>query len=231
MSRPLRLRSDDELVALFRAGSDEAFAALHDRYRPRLDAFIGRLLAGVRDDTEDVLQDVFMRAYRGLRRDRREMNLRAWLYRVARNRCIDELGRPPAAAPLEDDGHASLHDPIAEALTREELRRLVADIGRLPARQRSALLMRELEDVPYADVAAALEVTIPALKSLLARARMGLLAAAAARDDDCREIRDELRRARERGVKTPARAGRHLHHCMACREFRSTPPSSRRAPA
>jgi RNA polymerase sigma factor (sigma-70 family) len=228
MTRLLRLRSDEQLVALFRAGSEEAFAALHDRYRTRLGAYVRRLLGGAREDAEDVLQDVFVRAYRGLRRDGRPMNVPAWLYRVAHNRCMDEMRRPRALAPLEDDARVSWHDPLAEALRRDELRRLVQDIGRLPAQQRSALVARELSDVPYADVAAALDVTIPALKSLLVRARTGLVAAAAARDADCGEIRDELRAARERGVKAPARAGRHLRDCAACRAFR---PAARRAAA
>ena len=66
-----------------------------------------------------------------------------------------------------------LHDPIAAADQRESLRRLVADVRRLPEQQRSALLMRELGGMPYADVAAALGVTVPAVKSLLVRARIG----------------------------------------------------------
>src|SRR3954467_12242439 len=97
----LRLRSDEQLLAYFRRGNDEAFRVLHDRYRQRLFAYVRQMLsAGSRQDAEDVLQDVFVRAYGALRNDSREMNVRAWLYRVAHNRCIDHLRRPvpPAAA-------------------------------------------------------------------------------------------------------------------------------------
>src|SRR5438067_12444637 len=91
----LRLRSDDQLLALFRDGDDEAFGILHDRYRQRLFGYVRQMLsAGSRQDAEDVLQDVFVRAYGALRADGREMNVRAWLYRVAHNRCIDQLRRP-----------------------------------------------------------------------------------------------------------------------------------------
>ena len=94
----LRLRSDEQLLALFRAGSEEAFGAIHDRYRQRLFAYVRQMLSRrSRQDAEDVLQDVFVRAYGALRADEREVNLRAWLYRVAHNRCIDHLRRPTPA--------------------------------------------------------------------------------------------------------------------------------------
>ena len=71
----LRLRSDEQLVALFRAGSDDAFRVLHDRYRQRLFAYVRQMLSThSRQDAEDVLQDVFVRAYGALRADGREVN-------------------------------------------------------------------------------------------------------------------------------------------------------------
>ncbi len=110
----LRLRSDEQLVALFRAGSDEAFGVLHERYRQRLFAYVRQMLSATsRQDAEDVLQDVFVRAFGALRADRREINVRAWLYRVAHNRCIDYLRRPvPAPAEVFETSRKPLHDPI-----------------------------------------------------------------------------------------------------------------------
>src|SRR6188472_3510521 len=127
----LRLRSDEQLLALFRAGHDEAFRVLHDRYRQRLFAYVRQMLsAGSRQDAEDVLQDVFVRAYGALRNDAREMNVRAWLYRVAHNRCIDHLRRPvPPAVELFEVSRKPLHDPVEEAQRREDLARLVEDIS------------------------------------------------------------------------------------------------------
>ena len=108
----LRLRSDDQLVALFRAGSDEAFRVLHDRYRQRLFAYVRQMLSvHSRQDAEDVLQDVFVRAFGALRGDTRDVCVRAWLYRVAHNRCIDHLRRPDAA------GRRDLRD-VAQAAAR-----------------------------------------------------------------------------------------------------------------
>src|ERR687894_1156000 len=153
----LRLRSDEQLLALFRAGREEAFGAIHDRYRQRLFAYVRQMLsAGPRQDAEDVMQDVFVRAYGALRADSRDVNLRAWLYRVAHNRCIDHLRRPtPPAAEIFEMSRKPLHDPIEEAQRRDDLARLVEDVGRLPAQQRSALLMREIDGMSYADMAGA----------------------------------------------------------------------------
>ncbi len=225
----LRLRSDDQLVALFRAGSDEAFGVLHDRYRQRLFAYVRQMLSGhSRQDAEDVLQDVFVRAFGALRNDKREINVRAWLYRVAHNRCIDHLRRPhPPASEIFEMSRKPLLDPVDEAQRREDLKRLVADVGRLPAQQRSALLMREIDGLSYADLAGALDVTVPAVKSLLVRARVGLVEAQESRDADCGEIQRDLLASYDRGVKASGRARRHMRECHACRDV--PPGPARRA--
>ncbi len=214
----LRLRSDDQLVALFRAGDDDAFAVIHDRYRQRVLAYTRRMIPG---EAEDVTQDVFLRAYRALRTDERQISLRAWLYRIAHNRCIDELRRPaPAPAEQIEVATSERDDPVVQAGRRESFRRLVDDLGRLPDQQRSALLMRELEGLSYADIALSLGVTLPAIKSLLVRARMSLAEAGEARSAACVDIRADLARSCDRGVRMSGRARRHLHDCTGCRAYR-----------
>ena len=227
----LRLRNDDQLLALFRAGSEDAFGVIHDRYRQRLFAYARQMLSpGSRQDAEDVMQDVFVRAYWALRADDREINLRAWLYRVAHNRCIDHLRRPtPPAAEIFEMSRKPLHDPIEEAQRREDLARLVEDVGRLPEQQRSALLMREIDGMSYADLASALDVTVPAVKSLLVRARVGLVESAEARDADCCEIRDDMMASYDRGVKASGRARKHMRACAGCREYRQALRGMRRS--
>jgi RNA polymerase sigma factor (sigma-70 family) len=216
----LRLRSDEQLLALFRAGHDEAFRAIHDRYHKRLFAYARQMLPAAQD-AEDALQDVFVRAYSGLRASDRELALRAWLFRVAHNRCIDELRRPAPPPPeVLYLVRSTIYDPIAEVELRESLRRLIADVRRLPDQQRSALLMRELGGVSYSDVAASLGISVGAVKSLLVRARIALAQAADARDTACSEIRDELVGAHERGVRPNAITRRHIRDCTGCRSFR-----------
>ena len=218
----LKLRSDEQLVAVFRAGNDEAFRVIHDRYRQRLFAYVRQMLAGSRSDAEDALQDVFLRAYNALRADDRPVALKAWLYRVAHNRCIDQLRRPvPAPADVFEISRPLMPDPMAETERRDDLRRLVADVQRLPEQQRSALLMRELEGLTYADLAETLDVSVPAVKSLLVRARIGLVEAAEARDTACCDIRGDLALSFGKGVRASAKARRHMRECAGCREYRT----------
>jgi RNA polymerase sigma factor (sigma-70 family) len=223
----LRLRSDEQLVAMFRAGSDEAFRAIHDRYRARLLAYTRQMLRGAAGDPEDALQDTFMRAYRSLRANDRPVLLRAWLYRIAHNRCIDELRRPcPLPSELAADAEpafgapSATREPPAVAERSAALARLVADVRTLPTQQRSALLMRELQGLTYEELASALSVSVPAVKSLLLRARTGLIDIALARDTPCIEIRDELVCAADRGVRISGRARRHCGECAGCDAYR-----------
>jgi RNA polymerase sigma factor (sigma-70 family) len=216
----LRFRSDEQLVALFRAGHDEAFRAIHDRYHKRLFAYARQMLPG-RQDAEDALQDVFVRAYFGLRASDHQLALRAWLFRVAHNRCIDELRRPAPPPPeLLQLVRTTVHDPLAEVDLRESLRRLVEDIRRLPEQQRSALLMRELIGMSYSDLSASLGISIGAVKSLLVRARVALAQAAEARDTSCVRIREQLVEAHDRGLRPNANARKHMRDCTACKSFR-----------
>ena len=218
----LRIRSDEQLVTFFREGNDDAFRVIHDRYRPRLCAYTRQMLAGTGQDAEDAVQEIFMRAYYGLRANNRELALRAWLYRIAHNRCIDELRRPHATVVEAIEALVpGVQDPVARAEQRDALRRLIADVQRLPDQQRSALLMRELSGMTYADVSGALGVSIPAVKSLLVRARVSLAQASEARDTACAHIREDLILSHDRGVRTSGLARRHMRDCTECRRFRS----------
>jgi len=222
----LRLRTDEQLVCAFRAGSDDAFRVIHDRYQGRLLAYARQMLRGSGGDAEDALQDVFVRAFRSLRATNRPILLRAWLYRIAHNRCIDELRRP-IAVPTELDGETpraaaaltNTQDPSVVAERSETLARLVDDVRTLPAPQRSVLLMRELQGMSYQELADALGVSIPAVKSLLLRARTGLVDLRLARETPCPDIHTDLVTAVDRGVRMNARARRHLRDCSGCRAY------------
>jgi RNA polymerase sigma factor (sigma-70 family) len=218
----LRLRSDDQLVALFRSGDEEAFRVIHDRYRQRLFAYARQMLGGSRYDAEDAIQDIFVRAYSGLRANDRELALRAWLYRIAHNRCVDELRRPAPPPPeVIELVRSPILDPTVAAEQRESIRRLLADVQRLPQQQRSALLMREFGGMSYADLSEALDVSVPAVKSLLVRARVGLVQALDARNTACSEIREAVVIAHDRGQRPNATARRHMRDCGQCRQFRT----------
>jgi RNA polymerase sigma factor (sigma-70 family) len=218
----LRLRSDEHLVSLFRAGREDAFEAIHERHRRRLHAVAARALRSSGADAEGVVQETFLRAHRSLRDDRRPVDLKPWLHRVVRNLCIDELRRNRVpTTELEDGDRAGAGEDIYSTLSRRhELRRLIEDLTDLPEQQRAALLMRELDGLSHEEVADALEVTPAASRQLVKRARSGLVAAAEARDADCAAIRDVLLTAHDERRRPSEHAVRHVKGCSACREFR-----------
>src|SRR3954451_5211188 len=112
----LRLQGDERLLALTRRGNSAAFEALVQRYESRLLAFCRHML-GSREDAEDVLQEVFTASYNAILADDRPINARPWLYRIARNRCLNHLRRPVPVGQdsmdiFERDGGQSTSDAV-----------------------------------------------------------------------------------------------------------------------
>ncbi|HEY2603783.1 MAG TPA: sigma-70 family RNA polymerase sigma factor [Thermoleophilaceae bacterium] len=217
----LRLQSDEKLVALIRRGNHGAFEALVDRYNSRLLAFCRHML-GSTEDAEDVLQEVFTAAFNAICADDRPINARPWLYRIARNRCLNHLRRPQHAGQdsmdvFERDGGATTADTVH---TREEFRQIVADVQELPESQRTALLLREIDALSYDQIAEAMDTTVPSVKSLLVRARVSLAEAAEARLLTCEEVRLELGQVAEGITRTSAPVRRHLRACERCKVFK-----------
>jgi RNA polymerase sigma factor (sigma-70 family) len=218
----LRLQSDERLVALIRRGHHGAFEALVQRYQARLLAFCRHMLSS-QEDAEDVLQEVFAAAFNAICADERPINARPWLYRIARNRCLNHLRRPQPAGQdsmdiFERDGGTTTADTVHK---REEFRHIVADVQELPETQRTALLLREIDALSYDQIAMAMDTTVPSVKSLLVRARVSLGESAEARLLTCDEVRLELGQVEEGLIKTTAPVRRHLKHCERCRTFRS----------
>jgi RNA polymerase sigma factor (sigma-70 family) len=209
----LRFAADERLIALVRRGREDAFDVLVDRYRPRLLAFCRNMMRSS-EDAEDVLQEVFVNAYRAMCADERPIQAKAWLYRIARNRCLNELRRN-IPAPVESMDVFETNEPTAiEAVERREhIEEIVTDVKRLPEQQRAALLLREMEGLPYQQIADVLDTTVPSVKSLLVRARVGLAESAVARIMPCCTAREALASDDDAARKT---ARRHVRHCGDC---------------
>ena len=207
---------------MIRDGQERAFEALVDRYQVRLLAFCRGMLASA-EDAEDVLQEVFVAAHKAILADNRAINARPWLYRIARNRCLNHLRKPVPEGQDSMDVHphengSSVADKVQK---RAEFRALILDVQGLPETQRSALLLREIDALAYEEIAIAMDTTVPAVKSLLVRARMSLADASQSRHLTCDEVHLELAEAAEglRKVSGPARF--HMRDCERCREYRT----------
>lgn len=191
------------------------------RYQARLLAFCRHMLAST-EDAEDVLQEVFAAAFNAICADERPINARPWLYRIARNRCLNHLRRPVPNGQdsmdiFERDGGQTTADMVHK---REEFRQVVADVQELPETQKTALLLREMDALSYEHIAEAMDTTVPSVKSLLVRARVSLGEAAEARLLTCSHVRLELGEVAEGLAKLSQPARRHLKGCERCRIFR-----------
>ncbi len=179
-------------------------------------------MLGSREDAEDVLQEVFAAAFNAVLADERPINVRPWLYRIARNRSLNHLRRASAIGVDSMDVHFAEHGLSTgdQVLRRESFRQLIGDVQQLPETQRTALLLREIDALSYDQIALAMDTTVPSVKSLLVRARISLAEAAEARKLSCEEVRGELGEVAEGLVKISPPARRHLRDCERCRTFR-----------
>jgi RNA polymerase sigma-70 factor (ECF subfamily) len=176
--------TDESLMALYQRGEVAAFQQLVDRHERPLWTFLRRF---VRDTAtaEDLLQEVFLRVVRSAGDWKADAKFSTWLYTIARNLCTDQARRAvhrralslDAASPsrsMTDEGSGPiLADRIAAASTGADdavlNRQLASEIDRavdaLPDDQREVFLMREVMDMPFADIARAVGATEPTVKS------------------------------------------------------------------
>jgi RNA polymerase sigma factor (sigma-70 family) len=217
----LRLQSDERLVALTRRGNQAAFETLVSRYQSRLLAFCRHMLNS-REDAEDVLQEVFAASFNAMVADERPINVRPWLYRIARNRSLNHLRRQTAIGVDSMDVHLADNGLTTadKVHRREEFRQLVGDVQELPETQRTALLLREIDALSYEQIADVMETTVPSVKSLLVRARVSLAEMSEARKLTCDEVRYELGEVAEGLTRMSPPVRRHLKTCERCATFR-----------
>jgi RNA polymerase sigma factor (sigma-70 family) len=208
--------SDDRLVEHVRRGNDVAFEVLYDRHHRGILSFCRHML-GTREEAEDAVQQTFISAYNDLVASDRSIKLKAWLYTIARNRCLSVLrGRREQAAEAIEVSTAGLADQVQE---RQELRELLADMRDLPHEQRAALVLAELGDLSHSDIGEILGVDPLKVKSLVFQARSTLIESRDARAIPCVEIREQLSILRGGALRRgPLR--KHLKSCEGCRAFR-----------
>ena len=228
-------RTELELVAATRAGSDRAFEELYAAYRDRIVAFI---VAKVHDHgrAEDIAQDVFMSALRRLRQTDQPIQFKPWIYEIAKNATIDEFRRGSRAreVPLESDGEfvsdrqpmlSVVPTPAAAIESKQRLDDLRGAFGGLSASHHRLLVMREFEGMSYDEIGDRLDMTRQMVESGLFRARRKLNEEyqELATGRRCEQVQSAIEAGQMRsgaalGIRERRRFSRHLAHCQPCRQ-------------
>jgi RNA polymerase sigma factor (sigma-70 family) len=217
--RRLAAASDDRLVSELRRGDARAFEAIYDRHHRSLLGFCRHML-GSSEEAEDALQHVFVSAHLHLRDGTGRIDLKPWLYTIARNRCLSMLRARRDTYSLESAPEPSTDRlAVAEAVERrEDVEELLDDLGRLPDDQRAALLLAEVGDLSQQQIAATLGVRHERVKALIFQARTGLAGWREARATECAEIQRDLATLHGSALRRgPIR--RHLMLCEGCADF------------
>ena len=203
-----------------RAGDREAMNALYRRHRQAILHHAWRML---KDEAaaQDVVQETFARAMVAAEQTRPGLNFRAWVFRIATNLCLRELdrrGRQRLDPDLDTSRGTTPHDPAGQ---RELAEQLDAALSRLPHRYRQILLLRELEQLSYDELAAVLELSESNVKVLLHRARARFTALfvadrllqAGSAPAGCDELVGRLRAGSRHEIE------QHLEQCPTCRQL------------
>ena len=168
--------TDEKLVAKSLSGSDKAFRTLVERYQPLVYSVVRGVL-GDRDSAEDVVQEAFIKVFRGLHSYRGDARLSTWIYRIARNEAVNAGRRSePPTTPVED---VVLETPAGEgpdeAYRKKAIREnLEQSLARLEDNYRLVLELRYMGEMSYAEIGEVMELPIGTVKTYIHRAKVEL---------------------------------------------------------
>ena len=184
---------DFALMARIGAGDHEAFRQLVERHQHAVVGTVAKMLGNIHD-AEDIAQQVFLRVWRNARRYQPDAKFTTWLYTITRNLVFNETRRrgrkkEVSADEREETAHHAIEDnpeyrPDHELLQNELRQAVDKAIAALPETQRMAVVLRRYEQLPYEEIATVLKLSVPAVKSLLFRARTTLRESLAAYLDE-----------------------------------------------
>ncbi len=169
---------EDVWVSRARAGDQTAFEAIVQRYERQIYSFVYRMM-GNAEDASDLTQECFVRAYRNLGKTNADLNVSAWLHRIASNACLDVLRRRQRIRWLPWDntkhepmlGSADSDSPEHVAVSSEVSSIVQSTLSKMSPRNRAALIMREYEGLSCDEIGDVLGISRSAAKSILFRSR------------------------------------------------------------
>lgn len=162
-------QTDRELIGAFRNGDDSAFNLLVLRHQQRV-YWLARRILGAHADADDVVQEVFLRVYRGLARFRGDSEFTTWLHRIAVNLALNEARKQKLrnffrSDLLHDEVPSGSDDPERILLRKEEQSLFDRAVATLPPRQKTVFVMRYHEGMKFDEIAAALRLSTGGVKS------------------------------------------------------------------
>ena len=164
---PLAELSEPALVSACLAGRSDAFDLIVERHRRSVYQLCYRFVSN-HEDASDLTQDVFLRAYRGLRAFRGQSTLSTWLYRIGVNVCLNRVSvKTPQTEAIEERQHVDTTTESASdrVLRGERARRVRAAIAQLPRKQRATLILRMYQEMSHQEIAEATGSTVGAVKA------------------------------------------------------------------
>jgi len=156
-----------DLVAACQAGRPGAFEVVVERHRRAVYQLCYRFV-GNHEDASDLSQDVFLRAFRGLRNFKGQSSLGTWLYRIGVNVCLNRVSaRTPVNEPIDKQQHVDLRSesPTDRILRNERAEQVRAAITRLPRKQRAVLILRMYHEMSHQEIADTLGSSVGAEKA------------------------------------------------------------------
>lgn len=164
-----RLKDADDrtLIAAFLGGDRDAFEVIVERHRRQVYQLCYRFL-GNHEDASDLTQDVFVRAFKGLRNFKGDSALGTWLYRVGVNACLNRVAlKTPKMEALEPEQHVDQRHPDAHELVARGERATVVRraIAKLPPKQRATLVLRTYQEMSHEEIAGVLGSSVGAVKA------------------------------------------------------------------
>jgi len=192
------LSDESTVIERARQGDEAAFAAIYDRYQKPIYSLVYRLM-GNPDDAFDITQDVFVKAYKGLSKTSDDLNISAWLHRIAHNACMDVLRRRKIVRwlPWDPAEHVNItpaspsDEPEHSLVGKEQSEQVQAVLNQMSEKYRSCLVLREYQEMSCEEIGVVMKLSRAAVKSLLFRAR-----------EQFREIYNEMER--NGGLNSPA---------------------------
>jgi len=177
----------DDSIAARQARPPDSFETLYDLYYQPIQRYLHRL-CGSGEQAEELAQETFLKAYTGLLTFRGNSSVATWLYRIARNSYLNSLRRPDAAKIDTDrllaiPDTTSFGDPVQRYAAGEQRNLIESALARLPEQHRSVLLLRDVEELAYIEIADVLGISVPAVRMKLFRARNTFRAAYQQLDD------------------------------------------------